>query len=527
MNGKKFLKQNAVQASLIFMAAAVISRLLGLARDMLFSAYFGTTHSADALNATFPITSITLNITASAIAVSFIPLFIELLEKDKNRALKDLEVVFNYIVLSLAVFMGALILFSFPLVHVFTPGFHSRELIKITANLIDLFAIASFFWGIANFLYAVAQAQKHFLITAVVALILNSTIILFLIAFHRSMGVASYAVGMATGALIQTLVMLVYGKFMLGMRFSFDFRIKGTILPALLYLSVPLIVQQFSTYTVTVVSNNVASTLREGSIAALGYANKLRQFSLGVLTVPLATSYYPFLSEAAVKKDYKELENIFSKSIRFASFFIIPVTFVSVAFSKQIVAVVFQRGAFNTAAVNLTAAPFAYYSLGVFAAMVSIVIMRVFFAMKDMWTPTLLGLVSAAVNIAIIFPLVKKLQHSGIALAVSIGLYIDMFFLIAFLKRKIGSLGGKKITLSVIKLTIGSVAGIIAMFFSYRFLEMRFPPSNWFVALNLLITSAIFSLFYVFTLKLLKAEEITTAYFVIKKGIGKLKNRSR
>ncbi|MCD6427225.1 MAG: hypothetical protein J7L03_03870, partial [Caldisericaceae bacterium] len=81
------------------MVAAVISRLLGLARDMLFSAYFGTTHAADALNATLPITSITLNIVASAIAVSFIPLFIELLQKNPRKAVKDLEVVFNYIVL--------------------------------------------------------------------------------------------------------------------------------------------------------------------------------------------------------------------------------------------------------------------------------------------------------------------------------------------------------------------------------------------------------------------------------------------
>ncbi len=523
MKNRRFLKQNAVQASLIFMVAAVISRLLGLARDMLFSAYFGTTHAADALNATLPITSITLNIVASAIAVSFIPLFIELLQKNPRKAVKDLEVVFNYIVLGLGIFMGSLIIFSIPLVHIFTPGFKSLSLIKTTANLIDLFAIASFFWGIANFLYAVAQAKKHFLVTAVVALILNTTIIIFLILFHKTMGVASYAAGMAVGTFLQTLVMVIYGRSVLGMKFSFNFKVNGTILVPLLYLSIPLIIQQFSTYAVTVVSNNVASTLREGSIAALGYANKLRQFSLGVLTVPLATSYYPFLSEAAAKKDYKELENIFSKSIRFASFFIIPVTFISIVFSKQIVAIVFQRGAFDKIAVNLTASPFVYYSVGVFAAMVSIVIMRVFFAMKDMWTPTLLGLISATFNILIIFPLVKRMQHSGIALAVSIGLYIDMFLLIIFLRRKIGSLGGKKIVASIIKLTIGSAIGIFVMFLSFKYLDKVLPPSNWFLALNLLISAVVFAIVYVAILKILKAEEITTAYFVIKKGLKKLR----
>ncbi len=503
------------------MIAAVISRLLGLARDMLFSAYFGTTHAADALNATFPITSVTLNITASAIAVSFIPLFIELLNKDRKKAIKDLGVVFNYIVLGLGILTILLIIFSFPLVKVFTPGFKSASLVKITANLIDLFAIASFFWGIANFLYAVAQAEKHFLITAIVTLVLNTCIIIFLILFHHSLGVASYAVGMFFGAFLQTIIMLLYGKFELGMHFSFNFRISGTILPMLLYLSVPLILQQISTYTVTVVSNNVASALREGSIAALGYANKLRQFSLGVLTVPLATSYYPFLSEAATRGDYKELRNIFSKSIRFASFFIIPVTFISIVFSKQLVAIVFQRGAFNTEAVNLTAEPFAFYSLGVFAAMVSIVVMRVFFAFKDMWTPTIITIITAAINIALIFPLVKIYQHSGIALAVSIGLYIDMFFLIYFLRKKTGALGGRKIFASFIKLTAGSAVAIVVMFYAYSFIGRFMPKSNWFVAINLTIAFLFFSIAYIIILKILKADEVTTAYYVLKKAIGK------
>ena len=514
-----------MQASLIFMLAAVISRLLGLARDMIFSAYFGTTHAADALNATFPITSITLNITASAIAVSFIPLFIEILNRDRDKAIRDLEVVFNYIVLGLGIFMALLIVFSFPLVKVFTPGFKSGSLIVITAHLIDLFAITSFFWGIANFLYAVAQAEKHFLITAIVSLILNTCIIVFLILFHKSLGVASYAVGMLVGALLQTITMVFYGKLELGLRFSLNFKLNGTILPALLYLSVPLILQQLSTYSVTVVSNNVASTLKEGSIAALGYANKLRQFSLGVLTVPLATSYYPFLSEAAAKKDYEELRNIFSKSIRFASFFIIPATFISIVFSKQLVAIVFQRGAFNSSAVNLTAKPFAFYSLGVFAAMVSIVAMRVFFSIKDMWTPTLFTIITSAINIAIIFPLVKVYQHSGIALAVSIGLYIDMLLLLLFLRKKIGTIGGRKIFISFIKFTVSSVIAIFCMYYLYQYLYKISPESNWFVAMNMTATFIILSIIYVITLKIMKDEEITTAYYVLKKSFSKLKRK--
>ncbi|PIX29570.1 MAG: hypothetical protein COZ65_01720, partial [Caldiserica bacterium CG_4_8_14_3_um_filter_35_18] len=98
---KRFLEQNAVQASFIFMTSTFISRILGLGRDMLFGAYFGTSRAADALSATLPITSIFQDVMTSAISVSLITLFVEKYGKDRERALKDLSIIFNYIMLGL------------------------------------------------------------------------------------------------------------------------------------------------------------------------------------------------------------------------------------------------------------------------------------------------------------------------------------------------------------------------------------------------------------------------------------------
>jgi len=525
MNIRKYLRQNAVQASIIFMASAFVSRILGLTRDILFSAYFGTTRAADALNATLPITSIVQNVVSSAIAMSFIPLFIELMNKNKEETIHNLNVVFSYLIAGLFLSMLLLSIFSFQVVHILTPGFTEYSLINLTAKLVDFFAVASFFWAITNFLYALSQAHKNFLITALVPLMMNIAIILGLLFWHSSLGVFSYTTGMLIGAVIQAITMLLYARYMLQTKFSFNFNPRGTILGSLLILSIPLIIQQFSGYTVTVVSNNVASRLKEGSIASLGYANKLRQFALGVLTVPLATSYYPFLSEAVAKNNMEELRDIFSKSIRFASFFIIPITFVFIVFSKTIVTIVFQRGAFGIEAVALTTRPLQFYSIGIFAAMVSIVSMRAFFAMKDMWTPTILSIIVAVFDVVLINVFVKIYAHSGIALAVSIGLYLNMFLLILFLHKKVGSLKEQKIFISVLKLLFASIFAIGTMYFSFKTIERFLPVSNWYVALNFFVSLVPFVIVYLVILYLVKAEEIITAYFVIKKSINKLRKK--
>lgn len=519
---KKFLEQNAVQASFIFMASTLISRILGLARDMLFGAYFGTSRAADALSATLPITSIFQNVMTSAISVSLITLFVERYGKDREQALKDLSIIFNYIMLGLIISTFSLMIFSNQFVSILGPGFEGNYR-NIVSKLVDLFSITALFWSITYFLFGIAQSRKHFLVTALFPLLSNTFIIISLITFHKTLGVYSYPVGMLAGVVIQFILMIFYAKSFLGMKFTLNFNPKGTFLPALLILSLPLILQQLSTYSVTVVSNNLASRLQTGSIAALGYANKLRQLSLGILTLPLATSYYPFLSEAAAKNDFNKLREIFSKSIRFASFFIFPAMLVSIIFANPIVRIVFERGAFDTKAVSLTTEPFIFYSLSIFAAMVNIITMRVFYAMKNMLTPLLISILMSALNIAIFFPLIKAFEHSGIPLAVSITLYLEMFILLYILIKKTGRIGAIGIVKSLVKLLVASVIGTGVMYTFYKFLEKHLPNSNQYIALNFLVSILLFIFVYFIMLVILRAEEVKTASFITKKIIKKVR----
>ncbi len=510
--GKKprFLEQNAVQASVIFIASAVLSKLLGFARDVLVGSYFGVSNSADALSAMLPVTSIFQNIVTGALTVSLIPLFLERFEHDKKSAMRDLNVSFNYIALAFLLAAVAISIFSPSLVNILTPGFQGTQERLMASALIDIFAVASFLWAVTDFLFGVAQSRKHFLITAIVPLLSNTFLIIGLIAFHKSLGVYSYPVGMIAGVLIQMAIMVYYSWKYLGMRFTLDFNPRGTFLPKLLILSIPLILQQIVNYSVTFVANNLASRLETGSIASIQYANKLRQLSIGVLTVPLTTSYYPFLSEAVAKNDQKSLSDIFSKSIRFASFLVIPVMFVSIAFAEPIIKIVYERGSFDAQAVALTVKPLQYYSIGIIATMVTVIIMRVLYAMKEMYLTLFVSVITAVVNIALFFPMIKVRGHAGIPLAVSVGMFFEMFIFMFVLKKKNGFLEFKSIAYSLIKITLASIVSTSLMYIVFARIEKILPHTNKYLALNFLLGAVIFAFIYIAELLILKSEEVTT-----------------
>jgi putative peptidoglycan lipid II flippase len=513
----RFLEQNAVQASAIFIASAVLSKVLGFARDILVGSYFGVSKSADALSAMLPITSIFQNIVTGALTVSLIPIFFEYYERDKKTAMRDLNVSFNYITLGFLVTAVLMSAFSTPLVKVFTPGFSGSSEQLMVSMLIDVFAIGSFVWAITDFLFGVAQSRKHFLVTAVVPLLSNIFIIIGLVALNKKIGVYSYPAGMIAGVLIQLIIMVYYSWKYLGMKFNFDFDPRGTFLPKLVILSIPLILQQLVNYSVTFVANNLASRLETGSIASIQYANKLRQLSLGILTVPLATSYYPFLSEAVARKDKNALSDIFSNSIRFASFLVIPVMCVSIVFAEPIIKIVYERGSFDAAAVALTVKPLQYYSIGIIATMVTVIIMRVLYAMKEMYLTLWVSVITAAINVALFFPMIKASGHAGIPLAVSVGTFFEMFVFMFVLKKKNGFLKFKSIFYSLLRITAASLTSTVVMYFIFTNLSKIFPHSNKYTALNFLVSALSFVIVYMISLILFKSEEVAAFRKLLKK----------
>ncbi len=507
INVKTKLTQTAFQATLIFMGTTLASKLLGFLRDVLVGALFGASRISDALTGIIPVSTAFQDVVNSALVVALIPLFVEESENDMQKAQKDLSALISVFFIFIAIISTAIAVFSGKIVRVLLPGLTGETFI-IAEALLDIFSISALLWSLTDLLFGVAQSKKHFIVTAILPLFANTSIILSLIFLNRKIGVLSYPVGLSIGAFLQLVLMTLYLRKILNIKFRINLKIKGTFVPKLLILSIPLVLQQLVNYSVTFAGNAMVSRISEGGVAALSYANKLRLFSVGILTTPLAISFYPFLAQAAVENDFEKLKDVYNRSLTFASILIIPASIVSVIFSEAIIKIVFMRGAFDINAVNLTAKPFLFYSAGIFAVMINVISMRVLYSLKKMNITLIISCIAAVLNISLFRILTPIYSHIGISISISITLYFQSILLVYALSKQIGNLDLKKTLKSILKITAASFVSSAIMLLLYRATGVIISSPNSYLFPRFAISSFVFLAVYILILKILKVDEI-------------------
>lgn len=515
---KTKLTQTAFQATLIFMGTTLASKLLGFLRDVLVGAFFGTSRISDALTGIIPVSTAFQDVVNSALVVALIPLFVEESDNDMQKAQKDLSVLISVFFIFIATVSTAIAVFSGKIVRFLLPGL-TGETITIAEALLDIFSVSALLWSLTDLLFGVAQSKKHFLVTAILPLFANTSIILSLIFLNRKISVLSYPVGVSIGAFLQLVLMTLYLRRILNIKFRINLKIRGTFVPKLLMLSIPLVLQQLVNYSVTFAGNAMVSRISEGAVAALSYANKLRLFSVGILTTPLAISFYPFLAQAAVEHDYRNLKDVYNRSLSFASTLIIPASIISIIFSETIIKIVFMRGAFDINAVNLTAKPFLFYSAGIFAVMINVISMRVLYSLKKMNITLLISCIAAILNISLFKILTSIYGHTGISISISITLYFQSILLVYALSKQIGSLDLKKTLKSISKIIAASFASSAIMLILYRAIGVIIANPNSYLFPRFAISGLAFLVIYILMLKILRVDEIIQLKAFIRKLI--------
>ena len=120
-------------------------------------------------------------------------------------------------------------------------------------------------------------------------------------------------------------------------------------------------------------------------------------------------------------------------------------------------------GKFTPESTAATSIALFYYSFGIIGYSGATVLNRVFYALKDTRTPVAVGIGTVILNIILNIWLVKPMGHSGLALAYSLVGMVNMMLLILLLKKKIGSVDGKKITMSALGSSLAAlVTGVVA-----------------------------------------------------------------
>ncbi len=111
---------------------------------------------------------------------------------------------------------------------------------------------------------------------------------------------------------------------------------------------------------------------------------------------------------------------------------------------EPIVALLFQRGAFNMESMRLTAGAVLYYGVGLWAFSAVRIVLNTFYALQETWTPVRIGCIAIAVNILLCSILMGPMRHNGLALALTLSSMVNLILLTVALRKRLGPLGWRK-----------------------------------------------------------------------------------
>lgn len=429
-------------SALIVAAAFVLSRILGLAREVILADEFGTGPEMEAYVAAFRIPDLLfLVVMAGAFGAAFIPIFGEYLEHDDDeRAWRLASAVLTWSGVSVLVLCGFCLVLARPLMRVVAPGFDGATE-DMAVQLMRILLLSPVFLGLGIAAKGILEAHNRFTLPALAPLVYNLAIIVGAVYFVPEFGI--YAVGWAViaGALGHFLVQ-VPGLVRAGMRFrpSLDRNVAGLREVARLFgpRVVGLAVFQVNFIAVTA----FASTTGDESVAAINYAWQLLMLPHGVLALSISTVAFPTLAALYSRGDKEQFATTLDRTLRPLIFLSIPSGIGLLLLRRPIVQVIFENGDFDAESTALVIAPLAAFAAGLLGYALTEILTRVFYATRDTRTPVITGVLTVVLNLMLCALFLDSLGYTGLALALSVTTGAEAVILLLFLRGRIGQVVG-------------------------------------------------------------------------------------
>jgi putative peptidoglycan lipid II flippase len=378
--------------------------------------------------------------------------------------------------------------------------------------------------SISGLTTGILNSHNIFAVPAFAPFVLNIFIIIFAVILSRRYGIISMAIGTMVGSVLQLLIQLPQIKISrIKYRFKIDFKNKAV--REIFSLMVPIMLSLGAVQLNNSVDKFFALNLGAGNTTALDISWRVTNLPLGVFSVAIITVLYPLLSRQASDKDTKGIKDSFSLGVREIGYVMIPAATGLIILSYPIIKLLFEYNNFTAADTAKVSSILVFHSTGLVFFGLLMILNRVYYAFKNVKTPLKVAGISIAANVFFDWLLIRYLDAGGIALSTSLVAVFNVIVLTIIMRKKMGSLGGKRIVKSYGKIILAaSVMGII-IYFLWRFLE-QFAYNSLFyfilIVLGLIILGA--GVYILFTF-LLRMEEVKFVFNIFK-NLKKRQNSS-
>ena len=474
--------QDLARSAGLISLATFGSRILGLVRDQVQAALFGTLPAADAFAIATRIPTLLRDLFAEgAMSAAFVPTFTRCLTQNGKPAAWRLG---SQVVNALLLVTGAIIvlgmLFANPLARFYAGDFSkipgklelTVQLTRLNMPFLLLVAIAAAYMGMLN-------ALRRFFIPAMAPAMFNVVFIACAAGLYpvfTRLGldpVFSLTAGMLAGGLAQIVTQWPAVR-REGYRHQWILNPSDPNLREVLVLMGPGTLGGAAAQ-VNVFVNTILATSENGAAAALGYAFRLMYLPVGIFAVSVATAAIPELARHASRQAHGDMRTTISWSLRLMLMLSVPATVGLMVLSSPIVALIYERGQFDAGSEAMVASGLFFYAIGIIGYSVVKIVLPTFYALQDARTPVVVSLVTITANVLLNISLHTVMGYRGLALGTGIAATVNAGILLFLLARRLGGLEGARVLKSLAKIAVASaIMGLVA-YFAEAWLHGRFP----------------------------------------------------
>lgn len=432
------MARSAVLIGVLFL----VSRVLGLLREIILANRFGTSSDYDAYVSAFRIPDLLfLVVMSGAFGAAFIPVFGGFLarnEKDKADRLASAVITWTALI---TVLLGAItFVFASPLMRYVVAPDLPPDAMDLAIKTMRMLLMSPLLLGMGIAAKGILETHLQFTLPALAPVVYNLSIVLAAIFLAPRFGIEGVTVGVLIGAALHVGIQIP-GVIRTGLRFrpTLSWQVAGLSEVGILLL--PRVIGQAAFQINFVAVNHFASQTGEGSVSALNYAWQMLMLPNGVLALSISTVVFPTMAKQFELGQLGAFRATLQRGLHPLLFLLVPATIGLFEFRTSLFQTIFQSGNFTANSTILASEPLAFLALGLVWYGLVEVLARTFYAMKDTVTPVAAGIFIIVLNIALSKALLDSMGHVGLALSLSLSTFVEALILVVILQRRIGGFG--------------------------------------------------------------------------------------
>ena len=466
--------------------ATLASRLLGVAREQALAWFFGASANPqmDAYNVAFRIPNLLRDLFAEgAMTAAFVPAFTRALGGDDKRAAWRIgNLVMNALLLITGLLVVAGMFFAPEITRALTDErFTSREgavpltvtLTRIMLPFLSTLAVAAAMMGMLNslrqfFIPSLSPAMFN------IASIFSVFAIVPLMPMFGLQPIVGVAIGTVLGGIGQVALQWPALR-RAGFRYQPIISFRDPTVREILRLMAPATLGLAAVQINVVVNTHLATGQEQGAVSWLQYAFRLMYLPIGIFGVSIATASLPDISRQAAAADLTAVRGTVSRGLRMMLMLNVPATVGLIVLAEPIVAMIYERGAFNSYDSASTAAALMFYAPGLIGYSAVKIASPTFYSMGNSRTPVIVSVLSVLANLGMNLVLVQVLGFRGLALGTAIAAGLNAVALLWLLRRRLGGLDGRVLAVAVLKISLASAVMGAAAYYSLAWLSVVLP----------------------------------------------------